>query len=96
MPTSRPCLSIPVFFTTACTALWANHKSPAKPVVATKEVIELAPLPEVVEAAPEPVKPAPKAAAKKSGGFHFDLNDKKVTVSAIALWIAACVLLKKD
>lgn len=85
--------SAQVFFTTACTALWATHESPAKPVIATTRVVELAPLPEVVEAAPEPVK---AKAAKKSGRFDFDLNDKKVTVSAIALWIAVCVLYKKD
>ena len=79
--------TIAVFFTTAAASLFAVYKSPAKPVIWTKKV--KAPEPE-----PEPVpEPAP---VKKSSRFNFDLNDKKVTVSAIALWIAACVLLKKE
>lgn len=78
-----------VFFTTAAASLFSAYKSPAKPVIWTKK----APAPPAPEPVPEPPAPVP---AKKSGRFNFDLNDKKVTVSAIALWIAACVLLKKD
>ncbi|KAI8469520.1 MAG: hypothetical protein J3K34DRAFT_459325 [Monoraphidium minutum] len=87
-----------VLFLTAFTSAWASRVSPADPDASTwspREIV-MAPITAAKEApAPAPA-PAAAAAPAKAKSDGFSLDDKRVTLAAVALWIAACVALKKD